>query len=118
MIRRPPRSTRTDTLFPYTTLFPICRNCPVPAMIRDSEGVAIQQVSGRSACVIQFLQGISLTQPTPAQCEAAGAAPGAMHRAIETYAGARANSMGPRHWRALAEASGRAPSGGKVGSNG
>src|SRR3546814_4105095 len=29
MIRRPPRSTRTDTLFPYTTLFrsPCCCNC-------------------------------------------------------------------------------------------
>src|SRR3546814_1297768 len=32
MIRRPPRSTRTDTLFPYTTLFrsparPPCRAC-------------------------------------------------------------------------------------------
>src|SRR3546814_62330 len=26
MIRRPPRSTRTDTLFPYTTL---CRSCPI-----------------------------------------------------------------------------------------
>src|SRR3546814_3655915 len=28
MIRRPPRSTRTDTLFPYTTLFrsPYCRS--------------------------------------------------------------------------------------------
>src|SRR3546814_12717449 len=26
MIRRPPRSTRTDTLFPYTTLFR--SNCP------------------------------------------------------------------------------------------
>src|SRR3546814_6630622 len=25
MLRRPPRSTRTDTLFPYTTLF---RSCP------------------------------------------------------------------------------------------
>src|SRR3546814_17891313 len=24
MIRRPPRSTRTDTLFPYTTLFRAC----------------------------------------------------------------------------------------------
>src|SRR3546814_20571536 len=24
MIRRPPRSTRTDTLFPYTTLFRSC----------------------------------------------------------------------------------------------
>src|SRR3546814_6458513 len=28
MIRRPPRSTRTDTLFPYTTLF---RSSPPPA---------------------------------------------------------------------------------------
>src|SRR3546814_7389802 len=27
MIRRPPRSTRTDTLFPYTTLF---RSVPLP----------------------------------------------------------------------------------------
>src|SRR3546814_15481744 len=27
MIRRPPRSTRTDTLFPYTTLFRSCREC-------------------------------------------------------------------------------------------
>src|SRR3546814_20735196 len=30
MIRRPPRSTRTDTLFPYTTLF---RSHPVPQCI-------------------------------------------------------------------------------------
>src|SRR3546814_4512881 len=29
MIRRPPRSTRTDTLFPYTTLF---RSTKVPVM--------------------------------------------------------------------------------------
>src|SRR3546814_2970521 len=27
MIRRPPRSTRTDTLFPYTTLFRSQRSC-------------------------------------------------------------------------------------------
>src|SRR3546814_11097720 len=38
MIRRPPRSTRTDTLFPYTTLFRSCRKgwrsplpCSAPA---------------------------------------------------------------------------------------
>src|SRR3546814_10210628 len=31
MIRRPPRSTRTDTLFPYTTLF---RSDPAPARPR------------------------------------------------------------------------------------
>src|SRR3546814_4750538 len=28
MIRRPPRSTRTDTLFPYTTLFRSLRQSP------------------------------------------------------------------------------------------
>src|SRR3546814_2173105 len=34
MIRRPPRSTRTDTLFPYTTLFrssPVSGNIATPA---------------------------------------------------------------------------------------
>src|SRR3546814_15510737 len=30
MIRRPPRSTRTDTLFPYTTLFRSCRAKSAP----------------------------------------------------------------------------------------
>src|SRR3546814_9325483 len=32
MIRRPPRSTRTDTLFPYTTLF---RSVPVQVLGKD-----------------------------------------------------------------------------------
>jgi homoserine kinase type II len=80
--------------------------CPVPAMLRDRDGAAIQRVSGRAACVIQFLPGISLTHPTPSQCEAAGAALGAMHRALEGYAGSRANSMGHRHWAAVAAATG------------
>src|SRR3546814_11412882 len=31
MILRPPRATRTDTLFPYTTLFRSWRRCPVRA---------------------------------------------------------------------------------------
>src|SRR3546814_17658938 len=30
MIRRPPRSTRTDTLFPYTTLFRSTQACRLP----------------------------------------------------------------------------------------
>src|SRR3546814_7408933 len=33
MIRRPPRSTRTDTLFPYTTLFRSTRGFEAPASI-------------------------------------------------------------------------------------
>src|SRR3546814_5858728 len=42
MIRRPPRSTRTDTLFPYTTLF---RSTPPFGSIND--GVRVLVVCGR-----------------------------------------------------------------------
>src|SRR3546814_17794874 len=38
MIRRPPRSTRTDTLFPYTTLF----RSKTPPMIEAFYGAARQ----------------------------------------------------------------------------
>src|SRR3546814_9270925 len=34
MIRRPPRSTRTDTLFPYTTLFRSHRQIPALNLLR------------------------------------------------------------------------------------
>src|SRR3546814_20368192 len=36
MIRRPPRSTRTDTLFPYTTLFrSLTLHSPLPRRAKD-----------------------------------------------------------------------------------
>src|SRR3546814_6795531 len=40
MIRRPPRSTRTDTLFPYTTLFRSARSRPAPARHRSARAAA------------------------------------------------------------------------------
>src|SRR3546814_4396767 len=40
MIRRPPRSTRTDTLFPYTTLF---RSA---SLIQDGAAVMVRLPSG------------------------------------------------------------------------
>src|SRR3546814_6180614 len=43
MKRRPPRSTRTDTLFPYTTLFrslPRIARSAGPRLWRQSDGVA------------------------------------------------------------------------------
>src|SRR3546814_2955079 len=44
MIRRPPRSTRTDTLFPYTTLF---RSAEVDvADLDDADGRVDAQVAG------------------------------------------------------------------------
>src|SRR3546814_13594057 len=38
MIRRPPRSTRTDTLFPYTTLFRSREKPPDNATTRSTRG--------------------------------------------------------------------------------
>src|SRR3546814_1068466 len=43
MIRRPPRSTRTDTLFPYTTLF---RSILTQIRFRPQE--AVDQISARA----------------------------------------------------------------------
>src|SRR3546814_3704242 len=43
MIRRPPRSTRTDTLFPYTTLFRSTRAEPTAA---DADGHPVYKISG------------------------------------------------------------------------
>src|SRR3546814_10619642 len=48
MIRRPPRSTRTDTLFPYTTLF---RSGPVllrEQPLRDGNGARAIGIADRS----------------------------------------------------------------------
>src|SRR3546814_11426102 len=44
MIRRPPRSTRTDTLFPYTTLF---RSSDVEALAHFLAGLEIGNAFGR-----------------------------------------------------------------------
>src|SRR3546814_13091059 len=51
MIRRPPRSTRTDTLFPYTTLF---RSLPSLRQILDGESpsnsppIRVDAIPGRA----------------------------------------------------------------------
>src|SRR3546814_12654777 len=43
MIRRPPRSTRTDTLFPYTTLF---RSCDTTGIEPDFAIVKFKKLAG------------------------------------------------------------------------
>src|SRR3546814_13825130 len=45
MIRRPPRSTRTDTLFPYTTLF---RSQLKIASVIDTIALLLYQVGGET----------------------------------------------------------------------
>src|SRR3546814_19471047 len=51
MIRRPPRSTRTDTLFPYTTLFRSARH-------RRRAGRGGRRVSARDPYLDLALEGV------------------------------------------------------------
>src|SRR3546814_17317622 len=62
MIRRPPRSTRTDTLCPYTTLF---RSIPVNAINFSSAPRSLYSrptalISGAAAAVISFKGSIGM----------------------------------------------------------
>jgi homoserine kinase type II len=83
------------------------KGLPVPPAIKDRNGVEIQELEGRPACLIKFLPGVSVSHPTPAQAHAAGAALGAMHRAVEDFTEVRTNTMGIANWRGLLGRCGR-----------
>src|SRR3546814_1092469 len=79
MIRRPPRSTRTDTLFPYTTLFrsPVLALQDIDLEISEGEFVCIVGPSGCGKSTLLrcmaglepitggqlALQGVAITAP-------------------------------------------------------
>ena len=83
------------------------KGLPVPPAIKDRAGIEIQELAGRPACLIRFLPGVSLSDPTPAQARAAAAALGAMHDAVTDFREARLNTMGIGVWGELLGRCGR-----------
>lgn len=75
----------------------------IPRMLRDRRGEQLQTLAGRPACLIEFLTGVSVTHPTPAQARAAGGALGDMHRALADFRQSRPNSLDLPGWQALAD---------------
>src|SRR3546814_13912896 len=61
MIRRPPRSTRTDTLFPYTTLFQA--NAVYARALGDIQATINGSLEYNHSRSLQGLPGISVTLP-------------------------------------------------------
>src|SRR3546814_18059401 len=117
MIRRPPISTRTDTLFPYTTLF----RSPVDWFTVDFGGlpdVPFDEIAGRGKKAFgradhgeradphrgDLRAGEAQADPEPG----AGRCPGAKHHGGR----AEAADFRPQGERALRAAGGAAPSGG------
>ncbi|KAB7648512.1 homoserine kinase [Polymorphobacter fuscus] len=78
------------------------KGLPVPRPIADRDGHALQTLNGRAACLIAFAQGVSIAEPTPAECHAVGAALGRLHRATADFVAVRANSLGVTAWRPMA----------------
>jgi homoserine kinase type II len=70
----------------------------VPRALPDRDGAVIHELEGRPACLIEFLNGVSVSHPTPAQAQAAGAAMGRMHAGLADFTLERPNTLGPDGW--------------------
>src|SRR3546814_20185683 len=88
MIRRPPRSTRTDTLFPYTTLFRSMAVIGRAAHFRDQAGNHVGRAAEAGAGENQRLAAdIVMAAVRPAQPHAAHGAVGVGEQAFDNSFG-------------------------------
>ena len=89
------------------------RGCPVPRTIHDREGRLYQLVPDdagepKGLALIEYLPGVSVSEPTPGQARSVGRALGQMHLAAVDFGGTRANGMGLAEWQRLAGECGHA----------
>jgi homoserine kinase type II len=75
--------------------------CPVPRTIHDRDGASYRLHDGKALALIEFLSGVSVTEPTPGQARAVGAALAQVHLAGRDFGGHRDNSMGHKAWTRL-----------------
>jgi len=80
--------------------------CPVPRTIHDRAGQSHRFHQGKALALIEFLPGVSVNEPNPAQAHAVGAALARVHLAAADFAGTRSNSLGLADWQALIGACG------------
>lgn len=82
------------------------KGCPVPRTIHDREGALYRKRGEKALALIEFLPGVSVSEPTVEQARAVGAALAQMHHAAADFAGTRANGMGLAEWQRLFDACG------------
>ena len=85
--------------------------CPVPRTIADRDGAAWRRVRGKPVALIEFLPGISVEHPSPAQARNVGRALAELHRlhlCRELLHKAGQRDWGPTAWPSLLEGCGDA----------
>jgi homoserine kinase type II len=84
------------------------RGCAVPRTIHDRSGALYRMIGDKAVALIEFLPGVSVSEPSPAKARAVGRALAQLHIAAQDFPGARANTMGLAEWQRLAAACGTA----------
>ncbi|HSQ94644.1 MAG TPA: homoserine kinase [Croceibacterium sp.] len=77
------------------------KGSPVPRTIHDRAGAAFRTIHGKAVALIEFLPGVSIDTPRPAQARAVGEALAGIHLAAADFPGVRENTMGLAAWRKL-----------------
>ena len=78
------------------------KGCAVPRTIHDRSGALYRQLGDKAVALIEFLPGVSVSVPTPAQARAVGGALAQLHLAAADFEGERANGMDLAEWQRLA----------------
>ncbi len=76
-------------------------NCPVPRTIHDRENQPFRLYEGKALALIEFLPGVSVSEPTPGQARAVGAALASVHLAAADFPATRVNAMDLAAWQRL-----------------
>lgn len=69
--------------------------CPVPRTIHDRSGASSRVLHGKAVALIEFLPGVSVGQPTPAQSRSVGRVLAEMHARAQDFSETRANDLDP-----------------------
>ena len=79
-------------------------DCPVPRTIHDRENRAFRFHDGKALALIEYLPGISVSEPSPAQAQSVGAALAKVHTSAGDFDATRDNGMALPAWREFARA--------------
>ena len=77
------------------------KGCPVPRTIHDRQDRAFSMHDGKALALIEFLPGVSVSRPTPAQARAVGEALASIHLEAADFGQQRANTMRLGSWKQL-----------------
>jgi homoserine kinase type II len=77
------------------------RGVSCPVAVRDRSGHNLNELAGRSAALITFLDGISVKRPKVEHCAHVGRALAQLHLAGAGFTMTRPNALGPQGWPPL-----------------